>query len=93
MTDDSVARCCGTCSAWRSKDGQHGECCAAPPTSIVIGMQEIPARGKGVMMPGAQEMMVQPVIQAVWPRLKATGWCRQWEARADAAQKTPDVAA
>lgn len=67
---------CGNCSAFQ-KMAQNGVCRARPPIPIMIGMQQRPGI-KGLAGPSAE-----PLVMSYFPPMKDTGWCREWEPRAD----------
>lgn len=73
---------CSNCTAFVMDPGRadQGVCRARPPTPLVLGMQQMP--GNVIAHRGQGGPAVMPIIQGVFPPMKATSWCREYE-RAD----------
>jgi hypothetical protein len=69
---------CANCNAFMMRpDGQtsEGVCRARPPTPLVMEVK-VPVQG-GLVRGGLQQTQI---IQGVFPPMRATSWCREWQA-------------
>jgi hypothetical protein len=67
---------CGNCNAFQAGANGEGVCRARPPTAIMVGIQQMP--GIGLLKSGPQMQQV-PVFQGVFPPMRASSWCRDWQ--------------
>ena len=66
---------CGNCNAYLAgANPGEGVCRAKPPTPIMIGVQQMPV---GLMK--APQMQQMPVFQGIFPPMRSTSWCRDWQ--------------
>ena len=70
---ESTKQSCGTCYCFAPA---YGMCRLAPPTPLVVGMQQV---GGGLAL--AKPQGVQPVIQGVQGPTAVNGWSAQWRPR------------
>jgi hypothetical protein len=70
---------CGGCNAYTADPGSQvqGVCRARPPTPLVLGVQQAP--GAMLLKGGAGGGAMMPVIQGVFPPMRADSWCREWQ--------------
>jgi len=75
---ESTKQSCGTCYCFAVAPGTggNGMCRLAPPTPLVVGMQQV---GGGLAL--AKPQGVQPIIQGVQGPTAVNGWCAQWRPR------------
>jgi hypothetical protein len=65
---------CGHCNAWLAQGGKAGVCRARPPQALLAGMKQSPGLAG---IPGSAR--AEPMVLTVFPQMKDTGWCRDWE--------------
>lgn len=61
---------CGTCRFWKQTQGKQGECRAAPPQVVLIGVAQ-----------NQFTKQSQAVTQAIWPTIMDSEYCGAHEAR------------
>ena len=66
---------CGNCKFWK-KIPPEGRCCRYPPNGCGTLM---PAQKNSIAQPGKQQMHLQTLEYTVWPRVKETEWCGEYD--------------
>ena len=65
---------CGTCKFWK-----EGRCRRYPPNGCGTLM---PAQKmNSITQPGKQQMELKTLEYTIWPRLKETEWCGEYDAK------------